>query len=197
VKRYLIYIILLIPARALCQDLKSTDTVYIGEVVISRSKDLSHLPGFKRFTVDAETPGEYSISSIADVLSENSAVFIKSYGLGGSATPSLRGTGASNTRVAWNGIKLENPMLGQSDLSLLPFGMTDRLQISYGGASMEQGSGTPGGMIMLENLPEWDQPLSVVLMPSAASFGTYSAVAGIRKGSETFSTVTRGYMAVG
>jgi outer membrane receptor protein involved in Fe transport len=194
VKRYLIYIILLLPSRALCQDLKSTDTVYIGEVVISRSKPDSRLPGFKKFTVESEIPGEYSLSGVADVLAENSAIFVKSYGLGGSATPSLRGTGASNTKVAWNGIKLENPMLGQTDLSLLPFAMTDRLHISYGGASMEQGSGTAGGIISLENLPCWKQPLSVTFMPSAASFGTYSFAADVRKGSETFSTMTRAYL---
>jgi outer membrane cobalamin receptor len=174
--------------------MKSIDTVYIDEIMISRSKTVSRLPGFKKMSFGPEVPGEYSLSSIAGVLSENSAIFVKSYGLGGSATPSLRGTGASNTKVAWNGIKLENPMLGQSDLSLLPFGMTDRLHISYGGASMEQGSGTAGGIISLENLPEWKQPLSVTFIPSAASFGTYSAVAGIRKSSDTFSSVTRAYL---
>ena len=42
-------------------------------------------------------------------------------------------------------------MLGQSDFSLLPAGMIDNVMVSFGGASMDIGTGAIGGIINLEN----------------------------------------------
>ena len=94
------------------------DTIKIKEVVISRKKSIQILPGYKKITIDSSILMNYSHSTLADLLSENSEIFIKSYGMGGTATPSFRGTGASHTQIDWNGININNPMLGQSDLSL-------------------------------------------------------------------------------
>src|SRR5512133_558657 len=124
-KSYFIYIILLITSQVNAQHGISGDTVKINEVVISGKKPSGTLPGFKTETVDTSVMSRYSLGSVAEAISVNSPVFIKNYGSGGSATPSLRGTGASGTQVTWNGLRIDNPMLGQSDLSILPAGMTD------------------------------------------------------------------------
>ena len=91
--------------------------------------------------------------------------------MGGTATPSFRGTGASHTQIAWNGININHPMLGQSDLSLIPAGLIDDIQIFYGGASMALNSGGIGGIINLETKPVWKKETSISLNPGIGSFG--------------------------
>ena len=47
-------------------------------------------------------------------------------------------------------------MLGQFDLTLVPAGLIDNINIYYGGGSMGISSGGFGGLIDLETNPEWD-----------------------------------------
>ena len=47
-------------------------------------------------------------NSMAEVLQENTPVFIRNYGYGGLATASFRGSNAYHTPVIWNGINIQN-----------------------------------------------------------------------------------------
>ena len=111
--------------------------------------------------------------------------------MGGTATPSFRGTGASHTEIAWNGININNPMLGQSDLSLIPVGLIDDIQIYFGGASMSLNSGGIGGIINLETKPYWKNETLISISPGMGSFGQYSGLAKIKTGNTNFQTVTK------
>lgn len=170
------------------------DTVKIREVVISGKKVSDEPAGYKRTTIDSSILPVYSHRTLADILSENSGIFIKSYGMGGTATPSFRGTGASNTQITWNGINIDHPMLGQSDLSLLPVGMIDDIQIYFGGASMVLNSGGIGGIINLETKPVWKEQTLISLNPGIGSFGRYSALIAVKTGSIDFQTVTKAFI---
>lgn len=90
-------------------------------------------------------------SSLAGLLSRETPVFVKSYGMGSMATVSFRGTAPSHTQVKWNGLKINNPMLGQVDFSQLPIWMIDKAQIFHGGSSLVEGSGALGGSIHLQS----------------------------------------------
>ena len=68
--------------------------------------------------------------TVAELLSENSVIYIKSYGSGGLSTASFRGTGAGHTQLTWNDININNPMVGQFDLSLVPAGFIDDINIT-------------------------------------------------------------------
>jgi iron complex outermembrane receptor protein len=122
-----------------------------------------------------------------------SAIFMKSYGMGGTATPSFRGTSASQTLIEWNGIKINNPMLGQSDLSLIPVGLLDDVQVLYGGASMILNNGGIGGAINLENKPVWKKEMAATLNAGLGSFGEYSGFGKIKIGNLHFQSVTKAY----
>jgi len=113
--------------------------------------------------------------------------------MGGTATPAFRGTGAGHTQIAWNGININNPMLGQSDLSLFPVGMTDNIQVFFGGSSMSQGSGGIGGVINLETKPNWKNGTSATISNEMGSFGQYSGLFSLRSGNESFQTCTRAF----
>jgi outer membrane cobalamin receptor len=176
-----------------CQISFQEDTIKIKEVVITRKKFSSELQGYKKKTIDSTILRNYSNGTLAEVLSEHSGIFIKSYGMGGSATPTLRGTGASQTQIAWNGINFNNPMLGQSDLSLLPAGLIDDIQILYGGASMPMNNGGLGGIINLETKPVWKKETVISLNPTMGSFGRYTGFLTVKSGNILFQSVTKAF----
>jgi outer membrane cobalamin receptor len=171
-----------------------TDTVKIPEVVITRKQISSDQPGFKFYTIDSLRLKEYSLFSLTEVLNETTPLFIKYYGTGGTATSSFRGTSAGHTQIAWNGININDPMLGQSDFSLLPSGMIDRVMVSFGGASMDIGNGAIGGIINLENEPNWSKKTQIDVVSGAGSFGRYSGLVKISTGNSRFQSVIKGYI---
>jgi len=176
------------------QHIFTQDTVKIKEVIISRRQISSDLPGFRKTFIDTTLLKRYNHISLAELLAINSQVFIKSYGSGGSATSSLRGTGASHTPVSWNGLSINNPMLGQTDFSLITPGMIDNIEISIGGASLEIGNGGIGGIINLENKPDWSKQMKITLHPGIGSFGRYVMLAGVKTGNDQFLSVTKAHL---
>jgi outer membrane cobalamin receptor len=169
------------------------DTIDIGEVIISSKKEFTGSTGYKKSSIDTAILSYNSHNSLADVLSQYSGVFVKSYGMGGTATPSFRGTGAGHTQLVWNDININHPMLGQSDLSLIPAGLIDDIQIYYGGASMSLGSGGIGGTINIETRPVWKKETMISFNPGLGSFGQYTGLIKVRSGTSTFQTVTKAF----
>jgi iron complex outermembrane receptor protein len=113
--------------------------------------------------------------------------------MGGIATPAFRGTGANHTLVDWNGININSPMLGQSDLSLIPVGLIDDVQICFGGASMLLNDGGIGGTINLETKPEWQKKTLISMNTGIGSFGQYTGLLKVKTGNNKYQTVTKGY----
>jgi iron complex outermembrane receptor protein len=167
------------------------DTIHIKEVVISRKKNIPDMPGYSSRRLDSVVIKNYPLENMAELLSGNSLIFVKSYGSGGSATTSVRGAGASHTQLTWNEININNPMAGQTDLSLIPACFIDDIQIYTGGASMSLNSGGIGGIINLETNPVWKNETSVMLNPGFSSFGKYSGSVSVKSGNSHFQTVTK------
>lgn len=167
------------------------DTVLIKGVIISgRTKD-APLAGFKKIRLDSLQLKENFNESVASILSANTTIFIKSYGPGTSSSSSSRGTGASHTCIAWNGIKINNPMLGQSDLTLMPSGLTDEMHIYQGGGSMEILSGGLGSAVNLLSVPEWNKKTALMISTSAGTYGRLNVLAKLSTGKNNFHSVTR------
>jgi len=108
-------------------------------------------PGQKVKAIDSITLQEYHMQNMAGLLSQQSPVFIKSYGFNGLATLSFRGASAAQSAVLWNGVPIQNAALGMADLSTLPVLMMNKVNIVYGGSAALWGSGNVGGALMLEN----------------------------------------------
>ncbi|MBK7712437.1 MAG: TonB-dependent receptor plug domain-containing protein [Bacteroidales bacterium] len=189
----LLYIAFLLAYPLHGQSSFSNDTINIGEVVISSKKANSDAPGFKTSSIDTTILKLNSHNSVAYLLSHFSGVSVKSYGMGGSTSPSFRGTGAGHTLLTWNEININHPMLGQSDLSLIPAGLIDDIQIYYGGASMPLNSGGIGGTINLETRPVWKKETLISVNPGIASFGQYTGLIKLRTGNSAFQSVTKGF----
>ena len=93
-------------------------------------------------------------ATVADLLSRLGGVYIHAYGGGGIATASLRGGSSSHTAVVWNGFAIQSPMLGLSDLSLLPLAFVGDVRVHHGASGANWGGGAVGGAIVLGSAPD-------------------------------------------
>ncbi|MCC6370193.1 MAG: Plug domain-containing protein, partial [Bacteroidia bacterium] len=137
--------------------LKAQVTVPLDLVEIKVIKYNFSQLGKRVESIDSLSKEQFRFNSLADVLNFNSQVYIKSYGPGALASTALRGGNAAQTAVLWNGFNLQNAMLGQTDLSLLPSVLFENVEIEYGGSSSLWGSGAVGGSIRLNNTPLFSQ----------------------------------------
>ena len=169
------------------------DTVSLKDVEISAKKiELSEL-GKKTEEIDSTAKEHFKFTSVADLLGYNSSVFIKNYSPGGIATTGFRGGNASQTAVLWNGFNLQNAMLGQADLALMPTVLFEDVAVEYGGSSSHWGSGAIAGSIHLNNKLNFDKGLTAKINFGAGSFGTINGSANILVSKKRFVSSTKIY----
>ncbi len=90
-------------------------------------------------------------ANLGDVLTQKGFSFVKSYGHGQLQTLSVGGASAAQTTVCWEGIPLNDAMLGSVDLSLVPFSFFSNVALYQGGTSTLSGGNSLGGAINLKN----------------------------------------------
>lgn len=159
---------------------KDTSKIYqLQEVNIFETKQQQFETSKKHIAIDSITLAKYNTTSLADLLSNQSTVHIKSYGNGNIATSSMRGGNASHTALLWNGLNIQNAMLGQPDLSIVPTTLFNNILLEYGGGSAMWGSGAIGGSIHLQNKLLFNEGFKTRLQMSMGSFGTKKIASGI------------------
>lgn len=144
----------------------------------------------KQHTADTLIKKDLSHLSLADLLAQTAPVFIKSYGRGGPATVSMRGSSASHTEVLWNGFSINSPMMGQTDLSLIPNQFFGKAVIHFGGGSLTHTSGALGGSVNLESNTAVSKPVLFKLEQMAGSFQTYHTNASLNLSVKKLISVT-------
>jgi iron complex outermembrane receptor protein len=170
------------------------DTLALSQVdVMSRKVTLSSL-GKRTDQPDSNVKQQFVFASVADMLSMNSTVFFKNYGPGAIATTALRGGNASQTAVLWNGFNIQNNMLGQVDMSLLPSVLFENVQVEYGGSSSLWGSGAVGGSIQLFNQAKFNKGFSSRVNVGGGSFSTFNASAVAEFSMKRFFSSTKAYI---
>ncbi len=138
----------------------------------------------QRIRVDTTVIQTEMNNNLADLLSKHTPIFVKTYGQGSLATVSFRGTGASHTAVEWNGININNPMLGQVDFSQLPVIFIDQIEILPGSSSLQNNSGALGGLINISSQPKFDKKTYGMIGSSFGSFNTKQFYAQIGGGTK-------------
>lgn len=179
-RRIIIAIMAILSGSATAQDSIVANEVWVIKRIPVKQSALT------KTIIDSAQLANSINASFAELLSKNSPVFIKSYGLGSLATVSFRGTAASHTQVLWNGVNINNPMLGQVDFSTIPVWFVDQTELLHGGSSLTQGSGSLGGSVMVNSIPSWDKKIYGSVMQTVASFGTYNTFATLGGGSKNF-----------
>jgi len=179
--------LVLMTGEGYCQKLK--DTMMIEGVTVSE-KRINPFQGLKTSGIDSLAIQKQIASSLSDLLSAHTSVFMKTYGQGGLATASFRGTSASHTPVLWNDVAINSPMLSQMDFSSLPVFFMDDIKLMFGGSSLINNSGGLGGSINIENKNSRDK-LNVSYMQQIGSFSTSGSYLDIGGGSSKLHCRTR------
>lgn len=130
---------------------QTKDTTLLDEVEVKTTRVNSSSTGKKIQKIDSLTLELFKNQTLDALLSNNTPVFVKSYGLGALQTTSLRGGNTSQTAILWNGLNIQNNMLGLTDLSNISSGLFNSVEIEYGGSSALWGSGAMGGAVHLNN----------------------------------------------
>ncbi len=113
-------------------------------------------------------------ASLTSVLKFNTPVYFKENGYGMVASPSFRGTTASQTAVLWNGININSQFNGQTDFNAVTTGNYDNISVRGGGGSVVYGSGAIGGTVHLNNRFEFNKKFTNGLRLEYGSFNTFS-----------------------
>ena len=106
---------------------------------------------FSKVTIEKMPTQTLKGRDLGQLLQELSPTFIKTYGMGGISSLSIRGGGANHTQVFWNGIAINSPTLGQTDLSLIPTEFLETVVLNAGATASFEGNGGIGGSLGLKN----------------------------------------------
>ena len=110
-KKLIIGIMLLLPGVLGAQRLSKG--LHIPEVTIYGKRPMKDI-GVQKTKMDSLILKENIALSMADVLTFNSSIFVKSYGRATLSTVAFRGTSPSHTQVTWNGMRINNPIISFS-----------------------------------------------------------------------------------
>ena len=130
------------------------DTLYLVPAIVIEARrddpvsELYHRPGF---VAAVELDGRRErMEGLADVLSEMVGVNVEQYGgLGDFATVSVRGSSAAQVTVFLDGIPMNDPYTGVTNLADLPLGAIERVEVYRGFAPPQLGSSAIGGAVNL------------------------------------------------
>ncbi len=130
-----------------------TDTlIYIPDVAVNASRTDYFRNDVKTEEFRDTILKQYTGESLVKLLSSQTALNIKAYGVGGGASSiSIRGVSASQVQVNWNGFPINSVTLGSSDISMIPAAGFDRISLVYGASGALYGSGTFGGAVSLNS----------------------------------------------
>jgi len=150
-----------------------SDTVKLESFNITASR--TDLPAsFVSMRFDSTQKATYDNQSLSDLLSDNSGLYLKEYGVSGLSSISFRGTGANHSKIFWNGISLNSPSLGQVDTRLIPIAMSNNIEVHPGSGSLMEGAGGFGGNLIINNELSDHSNDGIDLLLTAGSFDSYA-----------------------
>ncbi len=136
-----------------------------------RPEDLPDDPSAFTTVIDLDRY-EGEAKTVDDLLSQAVGVQVRRFGGPGQPSEvSIRGSTASQVVILLDGIRLDSAQTGVVDLSTIPADLLERIEVSRGGGSVQQGTGAIGGVINLVTRRPTAEPRTV-LTGSLASFGT-------------------------
>lgn len=162
----------------------------LDEVVVTAKRPMKDI-GVQKTTFDSLALKENIALSMADILTFNSSVFVKSYGRATLSTVAFRGTSPSHTQVTWNGMRINNPMLGMTDFSTIPSYFIDQASLFHGTSSVNETGGGLGGLVKLGTIPDAPDGFNMQYVQGIGSFKTFDEFARITFHNDNWTSSTR------
>lgn len=147
--------------------------------------------GVNRTEFDSLALKENISLSLADILTYNSSLFVKQYGRSSMSTVSFRGTSASHTQVLWNGMKINSPMLGMTDFSMIPSYFMDEASLLHGTSSLQAVGGGLGGAVILNTKSPQEEGFNLQYIQGFGSFLTADEFLKMTYGGKRFKSSTK------
>lgn len=199
--KVILFAFLLLPALLRAQsDQSAKDTgaaawrekgvVAIREVPVWGQRPMKSI-GVQETKFDSVVLKENIALSIADVLTFNSSIFVKQYGRATLSTVSFRGTGPSHTQVTWNGMRINNPMLGMTDFSMIPSYFIDDASLLHGTSSVNEAGGGLGGLVKLSTAPAAADGFGLQYIQGIGMYRTFDEFLRLTWGNERWQVSTR------
>lgn len=187
---YILTLLLLLPASLFAQKEWSRRTIDIDEVTVVGNRPMKEI-GLQQTKLDSALLKENIALSIADVLTFNSSIFVKSYGRATLSTVAFRGTEASHTQVTWNGMRINNPMLGMVDFSMIPSYFIDDASLLHGSSSVNETGGGLGGAVKLSTKAADANGFGLQYIQGVGSFQTFDEFLRLTYGNRHWQLSTR------
>lgn len=187
-KRLIIGLVLFAPGLLMAQRLSKG--LHIPEVTIYGKRPMKDI-GVQKTQMDSVVLKENIALSMADVLTFNSSIFVKSYGRATLSTVAFRGTSPSHTQVTWNGMRINNPMLGMTDFSMIPSYFIDDASLLHGTSSVNETGGGLGGSVKLSTQPADADGFGLQYIQGIGSFKTFDEFLRLTYGNEHWQSSTR------
>ena len=189
-KLHLILLLLVSPFFVMSQEDDIKWYFDLPEISIYAERPIKEI-GVQQTKFDSILLKENISLSVADVLTFNSSIFVKNYGRATLSTVAFRGTSASHTQVSWNGMKINNPMLGMTDFSMIPSYFIDDAVLLHGTSSVNETGGGLGGSVKLSTKPAKTEGFGLQYIQGVGSFKTFDEFLRLTYGNEHWQTSTR------
>jgi vitamin B12 transporter len=161
----------------LCLEIKAQEDSLTYQInpLLQRKEVIIYAPyfteGISQIRWDTNNLESYATQSWGNLLKKESLIFVKEYGAGLLSTISYRGSNAAQTGMSWDGINIQNPMLGMSDLSLVPVFFFDESTWYQNSAASSMATQSSGGHLNLMTNLLFDQGFSYKAQVHIGSFG--------------------------
>ena len=176
--KYILFSLLLVCPSVLSAQGITRRIHQIDEVTVWGKRPMKEI-GVQKTKFDSLALKENIALSMADILTFNSSVFVKSYGRATLSTVAFRGTSPSHTQVTWNGMRINNPMLGMTDFSTIPSYFIDQASLLHGTSSVNETGGGLGGLVKLGTTPQVGEGFHAQYVQGIGSFHAGSFVPGV------------------
>ncbi len=164
--------------------------INIPEIAVYGARPMKEI-GVQQTKFDTVILKENIALSMADVLTFNSSIFVKNYGRATLSTVAFRGTSPSHTQVLWNGMKINNPMLGMTDFSMIPSYFIDDASLLHGTSSVNETGGGLGGAVKLSTKPAQADGFGLQYVQGVGSFKTFDEFLRLTYGNDHWQVSTR------
>ena len=193
-KQLLLICFVLLPTMLFAQEDNESEWlrrgISIKEITVYGKRPMKEI-GTQQTKFDSVVLKENIALSMADVLTFNSSIFVKNYGRATLSTVAFRGTSPSHTQVPWNGMRINNPMLGMTDFSMIPSYFIDDASLLHGTSSVNETGGGLGGAVKMSTTPANNRGFGLQYIQGVGSFKTFDEFLRLTYGNDHWQVSTR------
>jgi iron complex outermembrane receptor protein len=166
------------------------DGLDIPDVTVTARRPMRDI-GVDQTKIDSAMLHQNISLTMADILSFNSSIFVKNSGRATLSTVSFRGTSPSHTQVLWNGLRINSPMLGMTDFSMIPSFLVDKATLLHGSSSITEAGGGLGGAVKLSTDSSTEEGFRLHFVQGVGSFCTFDDFLRLTYGKGRWRSSTR------